>query len=81
MLYNYHSCVYFMTFLSFLKDALSACHLSGDITDDNFAVSELPGMSLAAIHLTLNEPVHGTQPGKINKDLGLVGNTFRTTVK
>ncbi|XP_043229622.1 coagulation factor XII-like isoform X2 [Amphibalanus amphitrite] len=43
-------------------------------------IPKLPGMSLAAIHLTLNEPVHGTQPGKINKDLALVGDTFKTTV-
>ena len=45
------------------------------------AVSESAGMSLAAIHLTVNEPVHGTRPGKVNKDLSLTGDTFVTSVQ
>ncbi|XP_037071874.1 transmembrane protease serine 11D-like [Pollicipes pollicipes] len=39
-----------------------------------------PGMSLAAIHLTVGEPVHGTRPGKYNKDLARDGDVFRGTV-
>jgi hypothetical protein len=36
---------------------------------------------LAAIHFTVNDPVHGTRPGKANKDMALRGDTFVTAVQ
>ena len=45
-----------------------------------FFSAALPGMSLVAIHLSLNEPVPGTQPGKFNQDLEKSGDVFTTMV-
>ncbi|KAF0302321.1 Coagulation factor XII [Amphibalanus amphitrite] len=43
-------------------------------------VPALPGISLVAIHLSLNEPVPGTRPGRYNQDLERSGDVFTTMV-
>ena len=42
---------------------------------------ESPSMTVAAIHLTVNEPVLGTRPGKVNRDLDLRDGVFSTLVR